>query len=55
MSNVTKNANAKKSVTTKETAKLQKINFDKFANIANKITENSVITQKSLLYIYPEN
>lgn len=60
MSNVTKNANVKNSVTKnvtdkKESAKLQKINFDKFANIANKITESAITTQKSLLYIYPEN
>lgn len=58
MSNVTKNANAKNSVTKnvtdkKETAKLQKINFEKFANIASKITESAVTLQKSLLYIYP--
>lgn len=53
-----KNASVKNSVTKnvtdkKETAKLQKINFEKFANIASKITENSVTLQKSLLYIYP--
>lgn len=57
MSNVTKNANVKsvtKNVTDKkETAKLQKINFEKFANIASKITESAVTLQKSLLYIYP--